>query len=447
MEPSEIPIQLYNYFLLTFMSLRRPDIAIDVWNHMISSGRKPEQASWGAMLHGCRRARDLKSMELVWAKMRAAGVKPDVRSWTIRIGGLLHSRKWDLGIRALEEMGDTWKEAVRQGHDMTRLPNTSKDLSAIGDIDGIIKPTTATINTVLAGLIKTGKGELAPEILEWAKSLGILPDIVTFNTMLRPAVRDGKSGEASNLLQQMESLNIKPDVVTFTVILEGLFHANALASSAASPVEQQTAITDVLTQMEESGIQANAWSYGTILDNLLKTSTPNLPAARAVLEHMASRNLKPSPQVYTILVSHYFSQNPPDLAALEALWNRIKFERGVVDLIFYDRMLEGYGRLGDVSTAMMFLRIMAKEGKAPGWWALIVVLRAVAHAEEWDIARDLINDVERTDGLFHTGMGGQRGEVEFRQLVDDLREQGLVEPPSSLTNPHAEASGPEVIAS
>lgn len=446
MKPSKISMRVYNFFLLAFMTLRRPDSAIDVWNHMVSSGRQPEQASWGAMLNGCRTAGDPKSIETIWAKMRATGVKPDVQSWTTRIGGLIRSGKWDLGIRALEEMGDIWKEAARQARNRGQSPDIGGALAATGDIGEIVKPSSATVNVVLAGLIKTGKGELAPRILAWAKAFRITPDIVTYNTLLRPAVRDGRPGEASELLQQMETLNIQPDVVTFTIILDGLFRDNSLASSKGSPTDQHAAVAAILAQMEDSGVQANVFSYGTIIDNLLKSSAPNLPAARAVLDHMASRNIKPSSHIYTILLTYYFSQTPPDLAALDVLWNRIKIEHGVVDHIFYDRMLEGYGRLGEFNKMMAFLRRMAKEGKAPGWDALLVVLRAVIQADEWDMARDLINDVESEDGVFHAGIRGRKGEDEFRHFVEELKEQGLVGPMPATHDLQAEAATKMVAA-
>ena len=443
---SWIPTKLYNSFLYAFMTLRRSDKAINVWNHMVLSGRQPEQAAWGAMLNGCQRAKDPRSIEIIWEKMRAAGVKPDARSWTSRIGGLIHSGKWDAGIRALDEMGEIAKEAVRSAEFRNRTRHPRELSTLADDIAEIAKPNTATINVVLAGLTKTGKGDLCPRILAWAKDMGINLDIVTYNTLLRHAVRDGNPEKASKLLQQMEALNIQPDVVTFTIIIDGMFRDDALASSKQSTKERQEAVAAVLVQMERNGVQANLFSYGTIIDNLLKSSTPNPRAARAVLDHMAKRDIKPSPHIYTILLTYYFSQDPPDLAALDVLWNRIRLERGVVDHIFYDRMLEGYGSLGEFGKMMAFLRKMAKEGKAPGWTALIVALGALIQAGELDMASDLVSDVERENGLFYAGIRGQKGEDEFRQLVKNLRDQGSISPPSSIDGMQVEAQAPVAVA-
>ena len=434
-----IPMKLYNMFLFAFMTLRRSDRAIAIWNHMVLSGRQPEQATWGAMLQGCQRARDPRSVEIIWGKMRAAGIDPDVRSWTTRIGALIHSGKADLGLRALAEMGRIWLEATQAANSRGTSINTN---ATTGDSAEPAKPTVITVNVVIAGLIKVRKRELTPRILAWAKKLGIEPNIVTFNTLLGSAVRDGRTDEAGRLLQQMESLKIQPDIVTFTIILDGLFQNDAMGPSDQPAADKGEAVAAVLAQMEESGVEANTLTYGTIIDNLLKSSTPNLPAARAVLDHMANRNIRPSPHIYTILLTYYFSQNPPDLAALDVLWNRIRLERGVVDNIFYDRMLEGYGKLGESGKMMTFLRRMAKEGKAPGWEALIVVLKALVHAEEWDMVGDLVSDVEREHGLFYAVMRPRRGEMEFQQLVQELRDEGLVASPSAANGSQEESEDP-----
>lgn len=340
----------------------------------------------------------------------------------------MHSGKADLGLRALDEMGRIWLEAAEAAK--SRGPPLKTEAKT-GDFPEPAKPTTTTVNVALAGLIKTRKRELAPRILAWAKKLGIEPNIVTFNTLLGPAIRDGRTEEASRLLQQMETLKIQPDVVTFTIILDGLFRDNVLGPSNQAGADNKKAVADILARMEESGIQANTVVYGTIIDKLLKSSTPNLPAARAVLNHMASQDIHPSPHIYTILLTYYFSQDPPDLAALDVLWNRIQLERGVVDHVFYDRMLEGYGRLGECGKMMAFLRRMAKEGKAPGWEALIVVLETLVEAEEREMVADLVSDVEREDGLFYGGMRGRRGEEEFALLVQELRDEGLIDPISA----------------
>jgi pentatricopeptide repeat protein len=50
--------KLCNFFIMAYMGLRKPNRAIDVWNHMISNGLSPNVKTWNSMLSGCKVARD-----------------------------------------------------------------------------------------------------------------------------------------------------------------------------------------------------------------------------------------------------------------------------------------------------------------------------------------------------------------------------------------------------
>jgi pentatricopeptide repeat protein len=79
---------LGNLFILIYMTLRQPNLAIDVWNHMLKSGLQPSLQTWDAMLSGCKASRDWKTLEVVWKRMLASGAQPDAVCWTTRISGL-----------------------------------------------------------------------------------------------------------------------------------------------------------------------------------------------------------------------------------------------------------------------------------------------------------------------------------------------------------------------
>ncbi|KAK6434796.1 hypothetical protein LTR95_009026 [Oleoguttula sp. CCFEE 5521] len=132
----------------------------------------------------------------------------------------------------------------------------------------------------------------------------------------------------------------------------------------------------------------------------------NADAARMLLEHMASHGLEPSTHIYTILMSFYFSRTPPDFAAVDALWQRIKRANAghgaPVDGIFYDRMIEAYAKhhhtLG-IASSMQFLERMGKEGKRPGWRALEAIARALADRQEWARLGVLVSDLRSNKGM------------------------------------------------
>lgn len=402
--------ELFAQFLSAFFALRRSEQVLEVWNHMVRSGHKPTPKHWHAMIVGCTKSKDLVSMQQIWSNMLAGGVKPDMLLWTARINGLIICREWQLGLQALEELGRAWKAEA------AKAPEHKSQNDAL-------LPSIVPIKATVRGLISIGKPNIAQSVLNWAKSYNIPPDTQIFNMLLRPAVRASDSSGVQSILTQMQVQSCPPDVATFTIILNGLLSNSSSPFHAQSPADQQSAVSAILADMEAAGLKANAYTYGTMLDGLLSEYSLNVPAARAVLDHMAANKVKPSPHVYTILISHYFSASPPDLPAIDGLWRRIKLEKAVLDPVFYDRMIENYGRVGEIEKMLFFMRRMPQEGKSPSWVALGAVLRALVRIEEWESVRELVRDVEdEKEGLLRYGMGGWRGREEFWEMVGEVRD-------------------------
>ena len=402
--------ELFAQFLSAFFALRRSEQAVGVWNHMVRLGHKPTAKHWHAMIVGCTKSKDLISMQQIWSNMLAAGIEPDMLLWTARINGLIICRKWQLGLQALEELGRVWKSEV------TKPPeHRSKNDAA--------SPSIIPIKAAVHGLISIGKPDIAQSVLDWTKAHNIPLDTPTFNILLRPAVRASNTAEVQTILSQMHAHSCSPDVATFTIIINGLLSNPSSSFQPQSVSDQHAAVSKIFADMEAAGLKANAYTYGTMLHGLLADfPLVKIPAARAVLDHMAANKVKPSPHVYTILITHYFSTSPPDLAAIDGIWRRIRLEQAVLDGVFYDRMIENYARVGEIDKMLYFLRRMPQEGKSPSWVALEAALRALVKAEEWDHVRELIRDVEdESEGLMRYGTRAWRGQEEFGELVGEVK--------------------------
>ncbi|KAL9121629.1 MAG: hypothetical protein Q9187_001807 [Circinaria calcarea] len=412
-------------FLASFTALGRPDKAIDVWNTMVRAGCKPYEEHWIAMLDGCRKARDLPSLQTLWQNIKTSGVRIRNELWRMYLSGLLQCRDWQAALKALEELGRAWKKSTT--HTVPRpdaiLPQNT-DTTTDSQQDQLL-PSIIPINTVISGLIALNQTDAVKTVLRWANLQKVKPDISTFNILLRPAVRKDLRGEIQRILQEMQKSDCQPDVVTFTILLDGLFRNPTSSFQSQSLEEQQKAVSQIFQDMKDMGIEANTYTYSTILDSLLSPRSFNLAAARAVLARMTDRNIKPSPHIYTILITHYFSTAPPNLPAIDSLWRRIRLDKSPTDHVFYDRMIEGYSRVGEIEKMLAFLRRMPAEGKTPGWIALLGVLRALAQVQEWDLVRDLVRDVVDERALFRNGSRGWKGEEEFWALVESLRARGV----------------------
>lgn len=404
--------QILSQFLAAFFSLRRPEQAVDVWNAMVRWNLTPKQKHWQSMIVGSTRAKDLTSVQQIWSNMKAAGFEPDTKSWTAWIHGLIKCGEWQIGLGALEELGRLWK----QGAEKAKADDTGT---------GQLLPTIEPVNGAITALLATGKVYLVPKVFRWAKSQNLTLNTSTFNIMLRPAIRKDRVDEVYHLLSEMQTYNCQPDIVTFTIILNGLLSNPTSSFHTQTPEAQQSTILSLLSTLQNNGLTATAHTYSTVLDGLLSLQTLNLTAARAVLDHMARNNLKPSPHIYTILVSHYFDASPPNLAAIDSLLHRIRQEKGVLDPFFYDRMIEGYARMGEVEKMLQFVRRAPKEGKTPSWMALLAVLKELVRQQEWIFAKEFVADVsDLEDGLLRHGEGSKVGRDWFWELVDDLRGSG-----------------------
>ena len=424
---------LFGQFLWAYTCLRRPVQATHVWNRMIELGRNPSQEHWLAMLRGCKQAKDYNAMRDIWQRMNAFGIRPGLRCWTIRIQGLILSGQWPQGLKALDELSKVWDSAALPATRAQSIPEESAANQLGGETKDLLVPSIVPINAAITSLLAIGSADVVGTFLKWAELHKIRPDTATFNILLRRAIRGHQPGNARNILHQMESFQCQPDIHTFTIIIDGLFRNPGSAFRFEESEAQVAAVADIFRQMKDIGIEPSVYTFSSMLDGLLGANSwqrnqINVAAARAVLDHMAGEGIKPSPHIYTILISHYFNLDPPDLPSIDGLWNRMQLEGSTRDHIFYDRMIEGYARVGAVEKMLAFLRRMPQEGKSPGWVALHAVLQSLVRAHEWDMVQDLVRDVGGTDGIFRNTLRFSWGKKDFWDLVDDVRRRGIALP-------------------
>ncbi|ORY13429.1 hypothetical protein BCR34DRAFT_535696 [Clohesyomyces aquaticus] len=422
---SAVPSRLYNAFLTGFMAVFEPSKSIEVWNHMIASGIVPDAKSWTAMLTGCERARDLNGLKQMWARMVASGVRPDIYAWTARIHALMFLRNSAKALEAMDEMGRNWiageqaMKAASKPHSQTPTPKVNPH----------VKPTIEVVNAAISGMVGIrnlrfeSKAEMVQKILLWGCGFGLKPDAHTYNTLIQFYLSASDYKTASRLLRNMESEGLEPDIVTYTTLLRAAFDDQSF--SAATPSLQTEKVLTILNGLEAQGLKLNSYLYSSAVDRLLKQHN-NFSAARAVVQHMTSRNLIPGPQMYTSLISHYFQADPPDVDAVDAIWLQISSVPGTpVDKVLFDRTIEGYARVGEVGKMMATLGRMSSQGKLPGYTALAAVVRALAEAGEFDRARDVVRDVSNGEGVARGGITGATfGRKDF---WDTVREFGVLE--------------------
>ncbi|KAL8816210.1 MAG: hypothetical protein Q9223_004735 [Gallowayella weberi] len=421
--------EIYIHFLSAFFTLSRQEQAVHVWNHMLQAGTSPNQRHWNAMLSGSSKAHDVKSLEEIWNNMITAGIEPDMISWTTYIHGLISCKKCERGLQTLNDLGARWKQAKRapRANGVPHDSSTTDSRLTLSEHDAN-KPSLIPVQSAASALIRVGRSDLCSPLIEWARAHSIPLTTVFFNILLRPAARAGNTGNINHLLSLMKANDCSADERTYTILLNAHMSNTNSTFSTLPPQEQQDSILRILNDMSAKGVPIDQRVYGTILYGLLnpKNGTRNDRAARAVLDHMHHKSIKPSHYIYSILVSHYFSLSPPDMQAVDHLWKRIKAEHPILDRDFYERMVEGYAAARSIERMLYFLRRIPHEGKSPTWKCLLVVLKTLAETGEWSLVKELVEDVkDRKDGIRRyadEGWKGGRMEEDFWLTVKNLED-------------------------
>lgn len=409
---------LCNYFIMIYMALHQPSRAIEVWNHMVRSGLPPTLKTWDSMMNGCKACRDQKALEDVWMKMQQLGVEPDVVCWTTRISGLIECHQVNKAMHAIDEMGRLWISANKREVEEPLKKGSKKKVFMAPPARRAVKPTIETVNAAVAGLLRKRQPEAAHRVLAWARKFDIRPNVITYNTLLTPLIRDGHSKEAMELLKQMQKEGIEADVGTFTTILDETFRY----SDELTPEEQKAITDNVFLEMDSAGIKANLQTYGKMIYQLLQGASRDLQVVNAVMEHMAAQGIQPTTYIYTMLVGHYFTREPPDLDAVRNLIERARMEVGSVDHIFWDRVIEGYARAGDTAAAMRVLGKLESSGNRASWVTCQVLLSSLVQNDEWAIAKSLVGNVKADTGGPRPDyeMKGKEGQQRFWRLAAEL---------------------------
>ena len=395
--------QIYIAFLTSFWTLSRAQQAVHVWNDMLQAGITPNQKHWNAMLTGASKVRDSTSLEEIWKKMIAAGSEPDQASWTTYINGLILCGKWQRGLQVLDNLGKVWLQGQQDWqrasyrerelalHDRKPLPERPPP----SDPNTATRPFLAVINAAISALIAIQRYDRCPALLEWALTHSLPLTTPIFNSLLRPAARASDNQTITYIFSMMRSHSCTPDTSTYRILLNGYLSNPHSSFPSLPPEAQESKITSVLNDMKTRGLVPDQRIYSTILYGLLspKNPHPNAPLAKKILALMTAEGIPLNTYMYSILISHYFALSPPDTAAVDALWRKMRFPFPILDRAFYEKMVAGYASVRNVERMLYFLLRLPREGKAPGWRCVKVVVETLVECEEWGLLGEVVRDL------------------------------------------------------
>jgi pentatricopeptide repeat protein len=404
-----IPVKLWESFLSAYVKTADMAKTLNHWNEMAENGIVPTTDSWTTLLIGCSKSKNYPALERIWSEMLSRGVSPDIYVWTARIHGLFNCNRYKEGFRALRDMGSAWeKEAMTKAGQR----NAASVIAA--------KPDARLLNAIIPILARGfNSHRLVGELLAWAKPYQIEPNVELFNNLMTMELRseDGMQ-KAMTLLQQMERQNVKPDVVTFTIILQAVLESDIFATLDHD--QQKLQIFQHLNNLVNNNLKPNNHLYSIIVNGLLKYN--NEDGVNAIINHMSQVGLFMPAAVADSLLRYYFAQSPPNIFAVDVIWNRIISSTNVVlDHRLCDTIIHGYYNAGEMGKIMAVLLRMSKDGRKPTWRSLRIALSGLLELGDLARARQLVEDVrsgagQTLHGIFLTS-GYQESRTGFWKLA------------------------------
>lgn len=418
---------IYTHFLVGYMAARRPAKAIEIWNYALQSKTQPTVQMWDALLRGFGNMRDAKGVQEIWGMLIVA-TQPDAHLWASRIQGLANSGVWRAATQAFQQMLTEWLNAAQRSRRPKKKPLQASDLPSVGGFAHAPKPTTEALNGLIPALARVRQHEDIALHLQSARRIGVKPDVYTFNAILKGALRDGDQALVDKLFAQMKKEDVQPDLATFTMLMDSLFRESIIQDAEPGSSDDGTVVKlrerqeeagQLLNTLHEYGMEGNTWTFGAIINGVLKTNQDrsfltysdisrekaqgiprgSITAAYTVLDHMTKQRVPLSSSIYTALATAHFQERPePDMKAIDTLWQRSKKDQNVpMDVVFYDRLIEGYARHERLRDMKLVLAQAARKSRSPGWIALNAALTALGKAKDWTAAEDLVYNVKREE--------------------------------------------------
>jgi pentatricopeptide repeat protein len=380
-EPTKLTPNLYLSFMRVGYLLGRQLLATEAWNEMTKLGVKPDIKHITTAIKGAGTLKEPAHIASLWQMVVQSGIRTDDQVWSARIGATIQSGNFTKGLAILEEMGDAWSQSVKT----TRKP----DGTVIHANVHSPKPTTSTLNVAISALANANVLDFncIQNLIKWAASIGIQSDTVTCNAVISMFVRSGRIGSAFGILGQMESQHIPPDVVTCTMLISRLLTGQDISSLTQE--ERTDAVIRIIELMERHSIVPNDRTLAALLKGALSGSIDHRLSS-AIIAFARSNGQKFYGRLATELLEYILQSPSHDVQPILSLWNHVNNANMQTDAYFFNRMVEGFAKAGELRLMVIFLTRMIKNGMSPTWHTLLSALSVSTEVGTRNIATRIV---------------------------------------------------------
>ncbi|KAL2482672.1 putative pentatricopeptide repeat-containing protein [Forsythia ovata] len=350
------------------------------------------------LIHGfVKESRVDKALHLL-DKMRRTGFVPDISIYDVLIGGLCQNKETDKALMLCKQMRElgmipdvkiisTLLSCLRDERDMIMLLEEKQ-----ADLD--LGKRTLLCNSVLAGFVNNGSvdrayhllramignemnGEFEAEKILLAKE-NVRPDTTSFQTVIDGLCKSDKLDLALGLFFEMDQIGCKRSVLLFNNLIDCLSNADRLDDCF-----------DLLNKMKESGFQPTHFTFNSIFGCLCRRG--DVAGALDMVREMRVHGHQPWIKYYTLLVKKLCEHGRAD-DARNFLVNMTQVGF-LPDMVAYSATIYGFLKTKELDQALELFREICTLGYCPDVVAYNMIINGLCKAKRILEAEDAINEM------------------------------------------------------
>lgn len=254
-------------------------------------------------------------------------------------------------------------------------------------------PNTRIYTTLMKGYMKAGRVADTVRMLEAMRcqeDSGSHPDHVSYTTVVSALVKAGFMDRARQVLAEMTRIGVPANRITYNILLKG--YCKQLQMDKARELLEEMA--------EDIGIEPDVVSYNILIDGCILVD--DSAGALSFFNEMREKGIAPTKISYTTLMKAFALSGQPKLAQ-RVFDEMVNDARVRVDLIAWNMLVEGYGRLGLVEEVKKVIQKMKENGFYPNVSTYGSFANAISLARKPGEALILWNEVKERCELAKEG--------------------------------------------
>lgn len=212
--------RFYDFLLRKYSEARSLQDVLRLFEK-IKAGGKPTPSSYGTVLQACVTANELQLAFTFAQQMNEEGISLNTVNQTALIKGLCRVRLLDDALTMFSFIGNpdviTYSIVIKALADGQRITEACELLDRVETIDGEVDE--GVYNSIILGCVYTDSIELAHGTFHRMLAQGIRPTSATISSLLKLYAKMKMWTEAMELLEKLEIYNIAPDPKLFRMVI------------------------------------------------------------------------------------------------------------------------------------------------------------------------------------------------------------------------------------